>query len=157
MEDYNNAADDTRKTRSGRNISARSGKRKRSVEAEEPEKTKSSKQKMGNEDEIPISTQLANLKHFLGKKIDNGQKKTDEAVETFKARLDANEASLSAHKIQTQNDITQLRISMDAVATKVALGASAPAAGALSYARAAVGSALPPRTSSHFESQVAQY
>ena len=116
---------------------------------------------MGNEDEeLPISVQIANLQKYLATKIDDGQKLTNESLAAINSRIDSNENELVIHKLKTQADMSALRLSVDAVAAR--LGPGNPGEGSSggtmrSYAGAAGNATVSTRASSHQDSISAQY
>ena len=66
----NETGKDERRTRSGRSISGKGGKRRR-YSTDDDSTASASKKKMGNEgEEVPISVQIANLQKALTQKID---------------------------------------------------------------------------------------
>ena len=116
MEGEKQPDNEERRTRSGRSISG-GGKRKRNSTDSETDNLRLEKSaKMGNEEDS-ISVQLDNLRQFLGNKIDNAQKLTNENLAAITKRMDKNEHELNAHKAQTQSDIAMLKISLEAVTT----------------------------------------
>ena len=82
-----------RQTRSGRKISGAGQKRKRGEDSDPTSKAP----KMTKED-VPVSEQLSMMQDFLGKKIDEGLKATNDNVNQLAARIIATEDSLSEHR-----------------------------------------------------------
>ena len=121
-----NPKDKERTTRSGRNISGGTSKRKRH-EVDDPELVKSSaKRKMGNTDEMSVAEQIAELKVFFGNKLDKGLQENREKIAednkgTFNKitkRMDKTDAGLAAHKASTQDELNLIHQSIDALSAK---------------------------------------
>ena len=146
-------ADTERRTRSGKIPSTTKRKRSSSIGTD---RSSVAKRNMGNEDELPISAQLAALKEYLGGKIEDGVKQSNANIIAMGVRMDRNEAELENHKRQTQASIDALTASVDAVSSKLGMGNAATVG--TSYANAA-GRVLPAArpASSITQSQEAQY
>ena len=145
-----------RQTRSGKKPSAAT-KRKRSNSIGS-ERSGAAKKKMGTDEEKPISVQLAELKNYLAKKIEDGVSQSNVNISALGKRMDKNEVELEKHKKHTQDSIDALAASVDAVSARLGAGPGNAAAASASYATMAgrVLSAAQP-ANSVTQSQQAQY
>ena len=130
--------DDRRRTRSGKYHVGTKNSKKRSRE-EDVESTGTSKRMAGEEDDnnTPISVQLAELRSFLGKKIDDGHNKLEASVSSLTTRLDKNEAEIQRHKLNTNLAIESLRASMNDIKNTSNPVNGGAVGGAASYAETA--------------------
>ena len=145
-----------RQTRSGRKLSGAGigAKRRRSI-GEEAEPTSKRMANEEDEDNRPISAQLADLRKFLGNKIDEGQKKADDNVAALTKRMDKSDLSMKEHKQKTKATFDALQSSLDAVALRVGMGNGA--GDGTSYAATAGRAPSSSRPLRPFDSQSNQY
>ena len=109
------------KTRSGRRLSA-PGNNKRK-QSEDIAGDSIAKKKMAV-DEIPISTQLENLKTFLGNKIDIGLDSNKASIASLSDKINKD---LADHKKETRSEIEALKADIGAISRQVGLGGSSQA------------------------------
>ena len=121
------------KTRSGRRLSATKNKRKRTADEDE---SCIAKKKMAV-DEVPLSTQLENLKTFLGNKIDVGLDANKTSITSLSEKINKD---LAEHKKETRSEIEAMKADIGAISHQLGLkgplGGPAPSA-AGTYAGAA--------------------
>ena len=142
-------------TRSRKNYTPGTTKRaaagKRGREEEDSTTTKAKKRMAGDEDEDnrPISAQLAEMKRFLGKKIDEGHNKLDANMSALTMRIDKNENAAALHKQSTDKAIDLLKASVNEIKSKLSDNLGIAPGTAASYAETAGRAAVPVRPPRH--------
>ena len=80
---------------------------------------------MGNDgEELPISTQLANMQKALSQKIDDGQKLNNAALQIITDKLNSTEAELSLHKAKTESEMHVLQTKITAITARLGINPS---------------------------------
>ena len=101
-----------RTTRSGRRTSTGTGtKRKRAADTVEDQANdcNRNKKRMGGDEDETIANQLAEMRAFLGKKIDDGQRATDISISKLSDKIKATDADLNLHKAKTETELQLIR------------------------------------------------
>ena len=97
------------------------------------------------QDNRPISVQLAEMKRFLGQKIDEGQEKLNANVSALTKRMENNEASAALHKMSTDSAIISLKASVDEIKAQLSGDPGSVPGPSTSYAATAGRATVPAR------------